>query len=220
MTGGYAGIGYEVSNILYKKHATVYVAGRSPDKAKKRIDSIIAANPSSEGKIIFLQLDLSDLSTIKSSVEDFSTKESQLHVLINNAGIMDPPPGTMSPQNIDIQFATNILGPFLFTKHLHPILQSTAKVSDEGVVRVSWAGSLGLDLMTPKGGMDFIEDGSLKLSDPAGNYGVTKAANYFLGHLFPSHYNNDGVLYSVSPDSQPSLHATTRHLRFLTLTVW
>lgn len=199
MTGGYAGVGHEVSRILYKKNATVYVAGRSADKAKKSIDSIVAANPKSEGKISFLKVDLSDLPTIKSSVDDFLTKESRLHVLINNAGVMVPPLGTMSPQNIDIQYATNILGPFVFTKLLQPTLQSTAKASEPGDVRVSWAGSLGLDLLTPKGGMDFEQGGDLKLvSSVQTNYGVTKAANYFLGHLFPRYHKDDGVLYSVS----------------------
>lgn len=196
MTGGYAGIGHEVCNILYKNNATVYIAGRSADKAKKSIDSIRAANPYSEGEIAFLKIDLSDLSTIKSSVNEFLTKESQLHILINNAGIVDPPPGMISPQGIDIRFATNILGPFLLTKLLHPILHSTTKVSEEGDVRVSWAGSMGLEMMTPKGGMDFEQDGSLKNTSATG-YGVTKAANYFLGHLFPRHYQSDGILYSV-----------------------
>ncbi|KAL9619104.1 MAG: hypothetical protein Q9160_006281 [Pyrenula sp. 1 TL-2023] len=198
VTGGYAGVGHEVSKILYKKNATVYVAGRSADKAKKSIDSIVAAHPESEGKINFLKVDLSDLPTIKASVDDFLAKESRLHVLINNAGVMVPPLGTMSPQNIDIQYATNILGPFVFTKLLQPTLHSTAKVSEPGDVRVSFAGSLGVDLLTPTGGMEFEQGGDLKLvSSVQTNYGVTKAANYFLGHLFPRYHKDDGVLYST-----------------------
>jgi short-subunit dehydrogenase involved in D-alanine esterification of teichoic acids len=37
VTGGYAGCGYELSKIFYQKNATVYIAGRSKDKADKAI---------------------------------------------------------------------------------------------------------------------------------------------------------------------------------------
>ena len=37
VTGGYAGVGYELSKILYHHNATVYVAGRDRAKGEKRI---------------------------------------------------------------------------------------------------------------------------------------------------------------------------------------
>jgi NADP-dependent 3-hydroxy acid dehydrogenase YdfG len=37
VTGGYAGCGYELVKIFYQKNATVYVAGRSKEKAEKAI---------------------------------------------------------------------------------------------------------------------------------------------------------------------------------------
>jgi len=43
----------------------------------------------------------------------------------------------------DLQFGTNVLGPFYLTKLLLPILISTAKSSPEGIVRIVNTASLG-----------------------------------------------------------------------------
>jgi short-subunit dehydrogenase involved in D-alanine esterification of teichoic acids len=57
VTGGYAGCGKGLSDILYSKHGTVYVAGRSKDKADAAISEIKTAHPSSNGRIEFPHLD-------------------------------------------------------------------------------------------------------------------------------------------------------------------
>lgn len=87
MTGGYVGVGYELCKILYAHNATVWVAGRSASKAEKAISSIRDASPSSNGRVEFLYLDLSDLKTIKPAVESFTAQQQRLDVLVNNAGV-------------------------------------------------------------------------------------------------------------------------------------
>ena len=87
MTGGYAGIGFELCQILYAHNATVWIAGRSESKAQKAISSIKGVSPESKGQLEFLHLDLSDLSTIKPAVESFTAKQQRLDVLVNNAGV-------------------------------------------------------------------------------------------------------------------------------------
>lgn len=94
VTGGYAGVGKELSKILYGKNATVYIAGRSEEKGKNAIEEIKKAHPSSDGRLEFLKVDLSDLTTIKASAEDFTRREQRLDVLTNNAGVMNPPVGS------------------------------------------------------------------------------------------------------------------------------
>ena len=86
-TGGYAGIGYELSKILYQHDGTVYIAGRSQEKGNKAISSIHEAVPNSKGKLEFMHVDLADLTTIKPGVEKFLSQESRLDVLTNNAGV-------------------------------------------------------------------------------------------------------------------------------------
>ena len=61
VTGGYAGCGKELSKILYAKGGTVYVAGRSQDKAEAAMEEIRKAEPSSDGRLEFLKVDLADL---------------------------------------------------------------------------------------------------------------------------------------------------------------
>lgn len=63
-------------------NAKVYLAARSKEKA----DKAIAALKEETGKeAIFHELDLTDLAAIKKSAENFLSKESELHVLFNNA---------------------------------------------------------------------------------------------------------------------------------------
>lgn len=83
VTGGYTGVGYELSRILYNANGTVYVAGRSADKGTKALEGIKAAVPNSGGKLEFLKVDLADLTTVKPAVGEFLTKESRLDVSSN-----------------------------------------------------------------------------------------------------------------------------------------
>ena len=87
ITGGYGGIGFELSQILYEHNATVYIAGRSQSKASNAISNMIKASPKSSGRLEFLFVDLMDLATIKSSAEAFLTQEERLDVLVHNAGV-------------------------------------------------------------------------------------------------------------------------------------
>lgn len=57
--------------------------------------------------------------------------------------------------------ATNWLGPFLFTKLLTPLLKSTVASSPPNFVRVAWAGSVTIDVYTPKGGILFNTNGNI-----------------------------------------------------------
>ena len=87
MTGANTGIGKEVARILYSKNAAVWIAARNGEKGVNAITSIKEAHPSSGGRLESLQLDLSDLATIRASAEAFLAKEKRLDVLINNAGV-------------------------------------------------------------------------------------------------------------------------------------
>lgn len=53
--------------------------------------------------------------------------EQELHVLFNNAGVMAAPVDMKTSNGYDLQFGTNVLGPYLFTVSLLPILIHTAQ---------------------------------------------------------------------------------------------
>ncbi|KAK5689112.1 short-chain alcohol dehydrogenase [Elasticomyces elasticus] len=199
VTGGYAGCGKELSKILYQKNGTVYVAGRSKEKASAAIDEIRKAYPSSDGHLEFLKVDLADLPTIKGSVEDFLSRESRLDVLTNNAGVMTPPKGSITAQSYELQMGTNCLGPFLFTQLLTPLLQKTASSNPAGSVRVTWAASLAT-AGAPKGGVTF--DGQAQapkvFGDRITDYAQTKACNTLLAREFQARYGDKAGIVSNS----------------------
>jgi NAD(P)-dependent dehydrogenase (short-subunit alcohol dehydrogenase family) len=192
------GCGFELVKILYQRNATVYIAGRSHDKASKALSALKESFPDSKGKVEFLKLDLSDLSTIKPAVEEFLQRETRLHVLTNNAGVMVPPKGSKDAHGHELQMGTNCLGPFLLSQLLVPVLQKTAKEAPEGSVRVTWAASLAANF-SPPGGVQFQEDGNAKPQyfNPSLDYGASKAGNVFLASEFAARYGKNGII-SVS----------------------
>lgn len=198
ITGGYTGCGFELVKILYQKNATIYIAGRTESKAKKAITSITEEFPYSKGRLEFLLLDLSDLSSIKEAVTLFNSKETRLDVLTNNAGVMTPPAETKDNHGHELQLGSNCLGPFLLSKLLLPTLQLTAASSTPGSVRVTWAASIAAVLLSPKNGVEFDLQGNPKVhSSPQANYGQSKAGNILLSSEFARRYGKYGII-SVS----------------------
>lgn len=105
ITGGTGGIGLELAQILYRKNGKVCITGRSSsvDKAAKIISEVKARYTASTGELWFLSLDLNDLTTIKTSAEQFLVRASRLDVLWNNAGVMIPPSGSKTTQVRSLQ---------------------------------------------------------------------------------------------------------------------
>lgn len=191
ITGGYAGVGKELTTLLYRANATVYVAGRSPEKAQNAIQEIKSSHSSSKGRLEFLHLDLADLKTIKPAAEAFLSKEEKLNVLVNNAGVMGPPVGTKTPQGHEMQMGTNVLGHYLFTELLTPILEKTASNAPANSVRVCWAASLGT-YISPKNGVAWdTKTNSPKVNaDPLKDYAQSKSANVHLAHSYQAEHPN------------------------------
>ncbi|KAM0263569.1 hypothetical protein ACHAQJ_001189 [Trichoderma viride] len=198
VTGGYSGVGYQLSKLLYAKNAVVYIAGRREDVGQDAIKSLKAAHPDSKGRLEFLLLDLADLPSIKASANAFLENETRLDNLWNNAGIMRLPKNspTKSKQDHELLLAVNCLGPYLFTKFLHPLLESTAKSRPAGSVRVVWLGSLMIPLMAPKGGMDLDNlDYKKKWPDVNVRYAVSKTGNLFLGSEWAKRDSDNGIMH-------------------------
>ena len=105
-------------------------------KATKAVNDIKSKCLQSKGELVFLHLDLGDLTTIKKSAEEFLSKEDRLDVSWNNAGAMVPPAGSKTAQGYELQLGRNNVAPFLFTKLLPPLLVKTAKSAPKGSIRV------------------------------------------------------------------------------------
>ncbi|OAX85236.1 hypothetical protein ACJ72_00396 [Emergomyces africanus] len=217
VTGSNTGVGKELARILFSKNAKVHVAARSEDKANNAIEEIKQANPNSTGEIVFLPLNLSDLTTIKSSAESFLARENKLHVLFNNAGVMTPPNGSKTAQGYELQLGVNNIGPFLFTKLLTPTLISTAKGEPPNTVRVIWVSSIALEMGAPKSvGVPVDKlDNFIDNNFPQHlNYAISKAGNYLYAVEFAKRYGADGVT-SVALNPGNLASDLSRHCGFL-----
>lgn len=127
VTGANTGIGYETSLALYQAGGNVLLACRNMDKAhdaKKKIEA-----QGGKGTVEIARLNLSDLGDVKRFSDDFLRSHSQLHLLINNAGVANTGSNiTDNPKTTDgyeEQFGTNFLGHFALTGYLYSILEST-----------------------------------------------------------------------------------------------
>lgn len=197
ITGGYAGVGLELSKILYSKNATIYVAGRSESKAEQAFTAIRSLHSSSNGELHFIYFDLNDLTTIKPAVEKFLALENRLDVLWNNAGVMVPPEGSKTEQGYEMQLGANSLGHFLLVRLLYPVLDRTAASAAPDSVRICWAASLVAELRTPEGVINFDDINLEKNSNQQIRYGQSKAANVLLGAEWAERHHTDKVLSLV-----------------------
>ncbi|CAI6094161.1 unnamed protein product [Clonostachys chloroleuca] len=218
VTGSNTGVGKEIAQILYAKNAKVYLAARSEEKTRKAIDDIKAASPNTtKGQMEYLHLDLADLSAVRSASEEFLSKESQLHLLFNNAGLGYPEKGLQTAQGHELQLGVNCVGPFLFTQRLTPTIVSTARNCPKDSVRVIWASSSATEGYAVNGNwMDYIEHPEKKSSFEL--YATSKMGNYFYGAEYAARHKADGVIsVSLNPGHLDSdfWRSTGRFLNWL-----
>lgn len=123
ITGANSGIGLQASTVLSGKGAYIIMAVRNIEKGREAVRKI--QEKYSGARLDLMQLDLSDFNSIRKFSAEFHARYSQLHILMNNAGVMNPPIRQVTKQNFEIQFGTNHLGHFLLTGLLLDILKKT-----------------------------------------------------------------------------------------------
>jgi NAD(P)-dependent dehydrogenase (short-subunit alcohol dehydrogenase family) len=196
VTGANCGMGKALAKVLYAKNAKVYVACRSEEKALEAIKMIKKAVPGGKGELIFLHLDLADLSKVKTAASRFLANESKLHILFNNAGVMtgnSSPPKTA--QGYELALGVNCVGTFLFTKLLTSTLIATARSEPADSVRVVWLSSFGLLQYAPEDhGIDMDNLDYHIPKPPIDRYGISKSGTWLLGVEFARRHKDDGIV--------------------------
>ncbi|KAL9935264.1 hypothetical protein V8E36_005612 [Tilletia maclaganii] len=125
------GIGQETAKQLALHGAKVYLAARNEEKNQQTIDEIRKSSPQGDKlQLETLKLDLNDLAAVRKAADEFKSRESQLHILVENAGIMACPK-SITKDGWEIQFQTNHLGHFLFAKELLPVLEAAADATGQ-----------------------------------------------------------------------------------------
>jgi protochlorophyllide reductase len=122
VTGANSGLGLQTCRALVSRGATVLMGCRSLQRGETARQALL---PDLQGGAIdLLELDLSDLSQVRSAAQTVTDRYGRLDLLINNAGVMAPP-RTISRDGFELQFATNHLGHFALTLALLPLLEQS-----------------------------------------------------------------------------------------------
>ncbi|MES0871639.1 oxidoreductase [Pseudovibrio sp. SCP19] len=122
ITGANAGLGFENTLRFLQKDIKVIMACRSAEKAHTARAKLFAIVPNAD--LEFLQLDLSDLASVRKFAQVYRSKYSKLDYLVNNAGIMVPP-YSKTVDGFESQMAANYFGHFLLVSLLLDLMPGT-----------------------------------------------------------------------------------------------
>jgi len=166
VTGGNSGLGFESVKAFALKGARVILACRSVAKGEEAKKQIVKFLPAADIQV--MELDLTDLKSIRNFAIKFKQNHSRLDVLLNNAGIMMVP-YSLTKDGFESQLGTNHLGHFALTGLLLEVLKNSPA---SRVVNVS-------SMAHSSGEMDFsnllYENG--KGYSPLKAYGRSKLSN-------------------------------------------
>ncbi|MFG3291587.1 SDR family NAD(P)-dependent oxidoreductase [Streptomyces sp. NPDC048179] len=122
ITGPTSGFGRRTALEL-AKHGTVVLVGRNAAK----LDDVRSNIEGRGGKAVPVLCDLSDLTSVRRAVAQITELGLPITGVLNNAGIFPNRPGT-NALGWDIAYATNHIGPFVFTETLMPHLEDGTQV--------------------------------------------------------------------------------------------
>lgn len=120
ITGATSGLGYQTALVLARAGAEIIMPARSAKKGDDAASRIRQAVPKAVLKTGIM--DLTDLASVRAFTERQLRGGEAIDIPINNAGVMAIPKRTLSHDGYEMQFATNVLGPFLLTGLLLPLV--------------------------------------------------------------------------------------------------
>lgn len=186
VTGGASGIGIETVRALASAGASVTIAARDAENAKRVADEI---NSNTKGDLVEWDLiDLADLASVRAFADRWGDRP--LSLLINNAGVMACPQGATA-DGFEAQFGTNHLAHFLLSELLTPALE---KGAPSRVISLSSSGHM----ISP---MDF-DDPHFRSREyhPFKAYGQSKTANALFAVEYDRRHKDQGIrAFSVMP---------------------
>lgn len=137
VTGGSAGIGKMIATGLAAAGARVYICARGAEKVAK-------AAADMGNNVTGLATDVSSVEGIAALVSNISSRESALHILVNNAGTLtDAPIDAFSEDQWDAVVDLNLKTPFFLMQKLLPLLRAGATAErPSNVINIGSVGAL------------------------------------------------------------------------------
>ena len=170
VTGSNSGLGLGLATRLSAAGADVVMAIRNRAKGEAAIEQIRATVP--DAKLTIKSLDLSSLASVAALGEELNAEGRPIDILINNAGVMQPPERETTADGFELQFGSNHLGHFALTGHLLPLLRAADNA------RVTSLSSLAARM----GGINFDDLQWEKRYNPTQAYSQSKSANLMFAH--------------------------------------
>jgi NAD(P)-dependent dehydrogenase (short-subunit alcohol dehydrogenase family) len=202
VTGGNSGLGFETVKALAGKHAHVILACRDTAKGNAAQDHVCQQTP--DASIEVMPLDLASLASVRQFAEAFTLKHNQLHILINNAGVMATPHRTTA-DGFELQFGTNHLGHFALTGLLLDVL---LKTPNSRVVTVS-------SMAEQMGRINLDDLMSEKSYERWTAYSQSKLANVLFAHELQRKLNAERAS-TISLAVHPGVTATNLRTKLMT----
>ena len=194
VTGANRGIGYAAAQALACKRAAVVLACRNKDKGEAAVRQIAQEYPGAKAEL--MQLDLSELASVRRFADEFISRYDRLDILINNAGIMNTPFGK-TVDGFELQFATNHLGHFALTGLLLDLLIPTPQ--GRVITVTSWGHRYGE--------IYFDDLNAEKDYDAGGAYAQSKLANLLFTYELQRRFESAGV-DTIAAAAHPGWTAT------------
>ncbi|XP_023950409.2 retinol dehydrogenase 13 [Bicyclus anynana] len=123
VTGATSGIGKETAWEFALRGAKVFMACRDMPRCEEaRREIVLATN----NKYVYCRpCDLASTASVRDFVARFKSEEPHVHILVNNAGVLQPPQG-VTKDGFELQLGTNHFGHFLLTELLLDTLKASA----------------------------------------------------------------------------------------------
>lgn len=127
VTGTSAGIGIETARALASRGAEVVGTARNLAKAHKATADVRTAAQGGAGSLDLVELDLADLTSVRSCADGLVTYKRPFDIVIANAGVMATPFGR-TVDGYETQLGTNHLGHFVLVNRIAPLMRQGGRL--------------------------------------------------------------------------------------------
>lgn len=125
ITGANKSLGFELAKIMLKNEYHVFLGSRTLEKGEAAVKKLKAEGLN---QVTLVQLDVTDLNSIKTAAEFVSKKTGKLDILVNNAGILggwDQKAVSVKPETMQEVFDTNFFGVINVTQGFLDLLRKS-----------------------------------------------------------------------------------------------
>ena len=135
VTGGSRGIGFMIATGFVEAGARVYISSRKADAC----EAAVAELTKSGGEAFAIPADLSTVEGTETLAQGVQERESEVHILVNNAGAAWGVPIDEYPESgWDKTMDTNVKGVFFLTQAMLPLLRKAGTAEDPArVINIS-----------------------------------------------------------------------------------